>query len=382
MHSRLIRVIFVLLAIAIGLASSYFLRTIDAQHAEGRAAADTLRAQAGAALATLADVRAAQASYVALGQGEEFWMGTVSKLLPILGRQIADFRAALTSPAAQTDMEPAVVAIENFHKLDARAQEYVRGGNTLLASDLIFSDGAEAMRSAAAHVQTALNTDLRLREAAAAELRENALISLAGGAGGLLLILMILGFTGASKTSTPESATADATVMGPVTFTKVIGADPGSLSMAAKVCTDMARVTETRHMPALLERTAKVLDASGLIVWVMDPTGRELRPAMTFGYADQVVARMGAIPRDASNAAAAAYREGALRTVTGDGVTSGALVAPLLTADGCIGVLSAELKGGAETDESSQALTSIFAAQLATLVSSPSSSALPRAAEA
>ena len=97
---------------------------------------------------------------------------------------------------------------------------------------------------------------------------------------------------------------------------------------------------------------------------------------MAFGYSDQVMARMGSIPRDAANAAAAAYRAGEMRTVNGDGTANGALVAPLLTADGCIGVLSAEMKGGSEKDESSQALASIFAAQLATLVSPPASAAL------
>jgi len=49
----------------------------------------------------------------------------------------------------------------------------------------------------------------------------------------------------------------------------------------------------------------------------------------------------------------------------------GAVVAPLLTPDGCIGVLSAEMKGGSEKDESSQALATIFAAQLATIVATP-----------
>ena len=168
----------------------------------------------------------------------------------------------------------------------------------------------------------------------------------------------------------------------PITFTKVIGADPGALAIAAKVCTDMARVVESKQLPALLERTAKVLEASGLIVWVADSGGRELRPALAFGYSDQVMARMGSIPSSAENAAAAAFRACEMRTVNGDGFTNGALVAPLLTADGCIGVLSAEMKGGSEKDESSQALAAIFAAQLATLVTPPAAAEHKTAANA
>ena len=64
-------------------------------------------------------------------------------------------------------------------------------------------------------------------------------------------------------------------------------------------------------------------------------------------------------------------REGEMRMVDGGPSTSGALVMPLLTPEGCTGVLSAEMKGGSERDESSQALATIFAAQLATLVTPP-----------
>jgi signal transduction protein with GAF and PtsI domain len=81
---------------------------------------------------------------------------------------------------------------------------------------------------------------------------------------------------------------------------------------------------------------------------------------------------MGNIHRDANNAAAAAYRSAEIRTVAGDAITNGALVVPLMTSEGCVGVLSAEMKGGGEKDESSQALATIFAAQLAMLVSTPS----------
>ena len=126
----------------------------------------------------------------------------------------------------------------------------------------------------------------------------------------------------------------------------------------------------------MLERTARILDASGIIVWVADASGGELRPAMAYGYADPVMGKMGAIPRGANNAAAAAYRSVELRTVPGDSLTTGAIVVPLMTAHGCIGVLSAEMKGGSEKDESSQALATIFAAQLATLVS-PTPASVP-----
>jgi hypothetical protein len=74
---------------------------------------------------------------------------------------------------------------------------------------------------------------------------------------------------------------------------------------------------------------------------------------------------MGRIHRDANNAVANAFRSEETRTVAGDASTNGAIIVPLMTSDGCVGVLSAEMKGGSEKDEGSQALAAIFAAQLA-----------------
>jgi hypothetical protein len=71
-----------------------------------------------------------------------------------------------------------------------------------------------------------------------------------------------------------------------------------------------------------------------------------------------------------------------MRIVNGDHHTNGAVVAPLMTPEGCIGVLSAEMRGGLEKDESSQALAAIFAAQLATLVATPAAAPARTAAQA
>ena len=75
------------------------------------------------------------------------------------------------------------------------------------------------------------------------------------------------------------------------------------------------------------------------------------------------------MPRSANNAAAAAYRSGTLQIVLArPGGSTGAVVAPIISVDGCIGALSAEIRGGAEMSEGVQALASIFAAQLANVV--------------
>jgi len=130
----------------------------------------------------------------------------------------------------------------------------------------------------------------------------------------------------------------------------------------------MARVLDARDLPGLLARAAGVLDAPGVIVWVADRAGHALFPLLTHGYSGAAVVHIGSIATGADNATATAWRTGQVQAVPGDAEGSGALVAPIVTADGCVGVLAAELRDGRERRDDVRALASIFAAQLATFV--------------
>ena len=381
MNTRLIRILIVVIAIAIGLTTGFYLQRIDTDMNARRASADTLRDQAAALSATIADVRAGQFAYVARGQGEAFWMSRVESLLPTLQKQAAAFGASLTTPAAQSAFEAASAALENFGTLDSRVKEFVQSDNALLAADLIFSDGLESTVTASTQVMAALNQELQGLNASTAALRRRQLAVLGGGAAVFLLMMIGLAITATAGASSSEPEVAAAAPVEPVRFEaplpKARPAVTPRLLSTAQLCSELARVAESRQLPNLLERAAKVLDASGIIVWVAEPSRQTLKPAISHGYEDRVVSRMGSIHRDANNAAAAAYRSSEVRTVAGDAFTSGAVIVPLMTSDGCVGVLSAEMKGGSEKDESSQALASIFAAQLATLVATPAAVAAP-----
>ena len=363
MNIRVIRVLLVVLAIAVVSAASYFLRQTDSALSNDRAVADSLRNRTRTLAALIAEMRTAQVAYVARGQGEDFWIGRVANLLPGVQQQMIDFGSQLAASAAQSAFEPALAAIENFQKLDHRAQDFVKADNALLAADLIFSDGLEATATATTQLDAALNEELQARQAAAASQRALQLTILGGTAGGILLIMIVLAFAGESRKAAEPVIAAQQ----PETVSE-LKPPAVNLSHAAQLCTDLGCVADSKQLPGLLERAAGVLDSAGIIVWVADPVSNSLRAAMSFGYSDQVLTRMGNIHRDANNAVAAAVRLGEMRMVDGDTSTSGALVVPLLTSDGCIGALSAEMKGGSERDESSQAFAAIFAAQLATLV--------------
>jgi hypothetical protein len=161
------------------------------------------------------------------------------------------------------------------------------------------------------------------------------------------------------------------------------GGSTESIVRTADLCAELARVQDARQLGALLGRAADVLDAAGVIVWMADPDRRELVPTLTHGYAPAALARFGTIPRGADNATAAAFREGTLKTVAADGPASGAIVAPLVTPGGCVGVIAAEVGGGRERDAATRAVARIVAAQVAALLGAPpSASRTQRAAEA
>src|SRR5205085_10152148 len=105
------------------------------------------------------------------------------------------------------------------------------------------------------------------------------------------------------------------------------------------------RIHDLAELKVLLGRAARLIDASGLVVWLGNPEGIDLQPVLAHGYSDQVLSLMRPVARVADNAAAAAYRTRVLQIVASRGADPhGAVVAPLLSGDGCIGALTAEVK--------------------------------------
>lgn len=136
----------------------------------------------------------------------------------------------------------------------------------------------------------------------------------------------------------------------------------------ADLCTRLASVDAPHQVRPLLGDAATLLDASGLIVWIWDPTMEALMPALAHGYSDRVLAHLPGVGRDEDNATAAAFRTGGLCTFAGDPRTGGALTLPLTTPDGCAGVLAIEVPSGREENPAVRATATILAALLSQLV--------------
>lgn len=394
MKSRALRLTLLGMFVAAICAAAYVAWMGESQAREALAASRNFDAGARATTRTVFDLRQSQQAYVAAGQGEDFWVSKVTSLTASLRDELRALRAAAVSPIAQSHLDESLSVLRDFEKMDLRAREYARGGQRLLASDLIFSDGFEKTGTAAMLVEQARDAEAQAGLAVVSAARRSQVLAAAGVAALGLLTLMALvpvPRTPPAADATPVAADPPAPSQ-PVT-TLGLARDPRDgtwsplrpqhetgtakspvdLSEVASLCTELARVVDTRALPRALERAGAVLDASGLVLWIADPDGRELNPIVSHGYPPHLVTRLGTIPRDAENVTAAAFRTSLVQTVNADSVSNGAIAAPLVTPAGCVGVIAAEVRHGGEKQDAKLAAAAIVAAQLATLVGPPSS---------
>lgn len=381
----------VLFALVCGAAAWQYARVERSVSGQADAAASFER-EARSLATAVAELRGAQQGYVADGQGPDYWTTRVTKDLASLRTRVESLRRQAADARAVAHVNAASSALERFARTDARARDYLGTDHRLLASDLIYNDGFELARTASDEIEAAREAEGIFGQAIISRLRMQQQL-LAGGIAGLgLLFLLILAFTPAEDRRVERQATSTRvldldqnrppTVEHPAPDTEqaLLALDESfpltitpaapvvDLRAAAELCLDLARVTDPEEIPALLRRVTHVLDARGIVLWMADPDGRELVPTVAHGYAASSLARLGTIHRDSDNATAAAFRESRVHIVKGDTLTNGAIVVPLVTAGGCIGVMAAELRNEREQREEVRAVASMMAAQLAALV--------------
>lgn len=405
MYSRALRLTCGVLAlITIGAATFLLIRS-EQQLRQQTAALRAFDQQARDASAALVDARVGQQAYVAAGQGVEFWFGKTAASLQAATDGLTALRQA-AGAAAQTAIEQASTTVTEFSVIDKRARDYLKSGQQLMAGDVIFTEGSDAAATALRQIETARLAEHQAADLEMAAIRKQQALNAGAAAGFVLLVVLLL--IPVPRARIARSAADTSLSIRPAAVKEVVSAPPpapapppvpapltlaharGSVFKAATdVVTDFGRVRNLGELTQVLGRAAEVMDASGLMVWIGSASGDDLRPALAYGYSKEMMARMPPVPRSADNAAAAAYRSGTLQMVASrPGGASGAVVAPILSADGCIGALSAEIRSGGETSESVQALASIFAAQLAGVLGTapaetqPTEIAEPRAAAA
>ena len=444
MQSRVARLILLcLFLIAISTAAFLFWKG-DTAATAGAVDARSFDTSARVAERAVLDLRAAQLGYAIAGQPADRWVTKVAQQLDAARTSIQALRTMTKVAEVTSALDAASAALNEFTRSDKRAAEYARNDQRLLASDVVLGDGLERTATALTAIEQARSAEVNAREAEISIYRSRQVFALAAGAAAAILVVLLLvpvaqpaepsaavaahagqpaapyrAETPAATLSDPtldegivsltrresmgepavELAAGAATDMVEITLEEVsaneeLGGEPIPPAMpsvmapstnfagVAALCVDLARVVDTRALPSLLDRTADILDASGIILWIADPDGRELNPIFAQGYSQQLVNRLGTIPRDAENATAAAFRTSLLQTVLADSISGGAIAAPLVTAGGCVGVMAAEVRHDSERQDEKLAAATIVAAQLATLVGPPSARPQARSAGA
>lgn len=388
MSKRGARIVVVLLTLVLQAGAVYKLVETDRRMAEARAAMARLGNQTERVARLLAELRALQFAHVAGAQVAT--AAPAGDLFDDVERRITASRPG-AGPAAAQALGVALDHLRQLREVDGRIRTFVAAGDHAMALDLALGEAREITSNLAGQVGQANESETRAAEARLGGLRLIEAYFLVGALGvGLLALLLLwpayIGSTTPLAKELPAPADSDRPAGGlglravPVPEGAAVAVTPPppenwerltsrvDLDLTARLCTDLVRLADPGSLPDLLARAAGLLDASGLIVWVVDAAGRSLRPASAHGYPAEALSRIGAIPVGADNATAAAFRTSALQVVAADGLLPGAFAVPMAGPSGCVGVLAAEVRSGREAEPALHAVAAIIAAQVAALV--------------
>jgi hypothetical protein len=176
-------------------------------------------------------------------------------------------------------------------------------------------------------------------------------------------------FTSLSRFRRAPSASSEPTASAPPTHdhhrTALLEEPRTDLIELARICAGFGGVTSAEEAQVLLPDAARILGASGLIVWTWNPRMLQLQPALVHGYPPKVVAQLPMVRYDDANATAMSFRTTQTRVFRDSASGDCAFVVPLRTAARCVGVLAGELDRGLDATPARTAIAVVLAAQLA-----------------
>jgi hypothetical protein len=370
MARRPVRLLLLIALLGIGGAAAAF-SAYQTRHVDelGRSALATTR-RVDELLLTLQKVRDAQQAYVVIN-GNYPEAAEVSAHLATLGDEIAEIETiahARQSIQILTSVRNDARALAD---IESKAQDHMRLGQDLMAADVISTEAGQTLARMSSALRDVRSTELSAIEVARSATLQKIWIVIGGAASFWLLgVFLLVGVPSHPQTHqaapSPPAILAIGETTAPAPRPLVPAAHTAhsaDLSEAADVCAAIARITDARDLQPLLTRAASALGASGAVVWMA--AGEELIAASACGYESRALHRLGRIHRSALNATAVAWRSGTLQIVGSEASSQGAMVAPMLGTDRCLGVLAVEVPPGRETDETTQAIARFVAAQLA-----------------
>ncbi len=379
MLSRKARQSLVTFLLIVGVAGAYVGFDTYQRRARAFAAERTILSRLDTMLASVNELAVTQRGYFEPTRGNgasNAQFERVRELTEQLKEHLPSLQSQITSPEGIEQVTALASALDDFATTDSRVRTNLANDTFFSAADLVFSASATELRAAT----TALIALKELTSRATATEYESLerRTALAAGVVGLVWTIGLLLLTPLGRQSEP--ATVAAVLPTPAPEPAAQPELPASaaesaaetldrsadLAATADICAAMARVNSATELREILADAAGAVGATGLIVWL--GAGEELFPVLGHGYDPRMLARLGPLPRNAENATTTAWREVQTKVVTGEPGRAGAIVVPLVGSQGCIGVLSAEVPSGDETDPTTRAVTTLFAAQLSTIV--------------
>jgi hypothetical protein len=379
MHRRSLRHGLVVLLFISAAGAAAFAWNVDQQLTALRASEHGASSRFDALVQSIARFDAAQQLFDPARESETEWFARVRRLLGQIETQAKGLHGSAASASAARAFDDVTARVVSAV---ARAEENLRDGHDLMATDLVQDEagpGAEAMRAAV--------LEWRAAEANAADTATAALIQqLWTALGGTLAfwaigVLLLAPRQAVAAPAVPASLSilaepaADAAIAPqaePAPLQPPAGIEPVQpvidLVPAAELCVDITRADSGQTLAALVDRAAGVIGASGIVVWLASGD-EELVPVLTHGYGPRAQDVIGSLPLAEENVTTRAWHSGQLQWVNGDPRSRSAIAAPLFQGPRRTGVLSVELADGATADAMPRALTSILAAQFATAVS-------------
>lgn len=328
----------------------------------------------------LLDMRASLHAYVAPGQGLPFWGKRAQEGIETLQERLKTLDA-MVAPAGGS-LTASVDAVTQLAAAERRARTYVSRDEMQLAGDVIFTEVRDVLATMTSDVQSVRGGLLRNHDQQAARIRREQMML----AGAMLAVWLILALVflpsnppavqdpAQWRNELKETLSKPAPVETPKIVEPAPAAEPaqpvvaiGTLRTVSEICADLSALVDAGALPGALERVSRLLDATGLIVWVAANDASSLSPVATHGFDPRLVSRIGKVARDSANLTASAYRDNAPKMSAPTSSSPGAFAVPMCGPSGPAGVLSVELKPGQAVEEAKVALASIIAAQLATL---------------
>jgi len=314
-------------------------------------------------LSSIAAIAAAQQAFTDFGR-QDVAFTRVSVLVDRITTDAAGLRAAAESSASSQRLEEFWTALSALMGAESRARERLAGGDESGAADAILASSRDHVNVLNGSLQAFREAELENFRAMRAAMiwRSWASLGVAGLVWGIGLVAFALTPWRRPATVVVSQPAAEAVSVSAPAPTPVGAAPSIDLAAVADLAADLSRLSDQSTLPGLLARAAEVLGARGIVIWM--GAGGELFAVAEHGYENGVLARIKPIARLADNATAAAWRSGELRRVPADASGYGAIVAPLLSPAGCVGVLAAEVGSGRERDEATHAVAVILASQL------------------